>query len=78
MAWDFGHYDNNGPDGVPNSGDDDGIVDGGVVILNSDRNTTCDTARRATAVLNHGNRDRRGEPSGADSNTAELNLLTEL
>jgi M6 family metalloprotease-like protein len=24
---DFGQYDNNGPDGVPNSGDDDGFVD---------------------------------------------------
>ncbi len=24
---DFGLYDNNGPDGVPNSGDDDGVVD---------------------------------------------------
>jgi M6 family metalloprotease-like protein len=24
---DFGQYDNNGPDGVPNSGDDDGLVD---------------------------------------------------
>ena len=26
-AVDFGQYDNNGPDGVPNSGDDDGAVD---------------------------------------------------
>lgn len=26
-ATDFGQYDNDGPDGVPNSGDDDGIVD---------------------------------------------------
>ncbi len=24
---DFGQYDNDGPDGVPNSGDDDGFVD---------------------------------------------------
>ncbi|HSG09066.1 MAG TPA: M6 family metalloprotease domain-containing protein [Longimicrobiales bacterium] len=24
---DFGQYDNNGPDGIPNSGDDDGVVD---------------------------------------------------
>jgi M6 family metalloprotease-like protein len=41
---DFGRYDNDGPDGFPNSGDDDGVVDGGVVILNSDRNTTCGIA----------------------------------
>ncbi|NIQ55069.1 MAG: hypothetical protein GWN71_10720, partial [Gammaproteobacteria bacterium] len=25
---DFGQYDNDGPDGIPNSGDDDGYVDG--------------------------------------------------
>ena len=29
---DFGHFDNDGPDGVPNSGDDDGYVD--VVFIN--------------------------------------------
>lgn len=29
---DFGQYDNDGPDGIPNSGDDDGIVDGLIVI----------------------------------------------
>jgi M6 family metalloprotease-like protein len=38
---DFGLYDNEGPDGVPNSGDDDGVVDGGVVVLNSDLNRYC-------------------------------------
>ncbi|MEO5567259.1 MAG: immune inhibitor A domain-containing protein [Gemmatimonadaceae bacterium] len=38
---DFGRYDNDGPDGFPNSGDDDGFVDGGIVVLNSDRNTHC-------------------------------------
>lgn len=27
VGVDFGQYDNDGPDGVPNSGDDDGIVD---------------------------------------------------
>ncbi|MBW7996046.1 MAG: M6 family metalloprotease domain-containing protein [Candidatus Glassbacteria bacterium] len=29
---DFGLYDNDGPDGVPNSGDDDGVVDGLIVV----------------------------------------------
>jgi M6 family metalloprotease-like protein len=38
---DFGRYDNDGPDGFPNSGDDDGIVDGGIVVLNANRNTHC-------------------------------------
>jgi M6 family metalloprotease-like protein len=38
---DFGLYDNDGPDGKPNSGDDDGLVDGGVVVLNSEFNIYC-------------------------------------
>ena len=40
---DFGRFDNDGPDGFPNSGDDDGVVDGGVVVMNSDRDGYCDT-----------------------------------
>lgn len=39
---DFGRFDNEGPDGIPNSGDDDGMVDGGVVVLNTERNRYCD------------------------------------
>ena len=38
---DFGLYDNDGPDGFPNSGDDDGMVDGGVAIMNSEVNRYC-------------------------------------
>ena len=38
---DFGRYDNDGPDGFPNSGDDDGVVDGGIVVMNANRNTHC-------------------------------------
>jgi M6 family metalloprotease-like protein len=38
---DFGQYDNDGPDGLPNSGDDDGAVDGGIAVLNSDLNRYC-------------------------------------
>jgi M6 family metalloprotease-like protein len=38
---DFGLFDNDGPDGLPNSGDDDGLVDGGVAILNSELNRYC-------------------------------------
>ncbi len=34
-AIDFGQYDNDGPDGIPNSGDDDGMVDA-VYIVHSD------------------------------------------
>ena len=38
---DFGLYDNDGPDGRPNSGDDDGVVDGGIAVMNSDLNRYC-------------------------------------
>ena len=38
---DFGRFDNDGPDGFPNSGDDDGIVDGGIVLMNSEVNRYC-------------------------------------
>ncbi|HEX6314220.1 MAG TPA: immune inhibitor A domain-containing protein [Gemmatimonadaceae bacterium] len=38
---DFGVFDNDGPDGLPNSGDDDGVVDGGVAVLNSELNRYC-------------------------------------
>ena len=34
-AMDFGRYDNDGPDGRPNSGDDDGVVDS-LILIHSD------------------------------------------
>lgn len=45
---DFGRYDNDGPDGIPNSGDDDGVVDGGVVVLDSERTYYCDGTGQGT------------------------------
>ena len=39
---DFGLFDNDGPDGQPNSGDDDGVVDGGIAVMNSDLNRYCE------------------------------------
>lgn len=38
---DFGLFDNDGPDGLPNSGDDDGVVDGGIAVFNSELNRYC-------------------------------------
>lgn len=38
---DFGDFDNDGPDNRPNSGDDDGIVDGGVMIVTAERGRHC-------------------------------------
>ncbi len=40
-TMDFGEYDNDGPDLVPNSGDDDGLVDGGIVLLHSSLDRAC-------------------------------------
>lgn len=37
---DFGQFDNDGPDGNPNSGDDDGVVDA-VVFLHSEQDGAC-------------------------------------
>ncbi len=48
QSIDFGEFDNDGPDGIPNSGDDDGVVDGGVVILHPERNIYCDPTGRGT------------------------------
>jgi M6 family metalloprotease-like protein len=40
-SMDFSKYDNDGPDLVPNSGDDDGFVDGGIAILHSSLDLAC-------------------------------------
>ena len=37
----FGLFDNDGRDGKPDSGDDDGVVDGGIAILSSETNGYC-------------------------------------
>jgi M6 family metalloprotease-like protein len=41
-AVDWGQFDNDGPDGIPNSGDDDGVVDF-VVFLQADVDGACGT-----------------------------------
>lgn len=42
----FALYDNDGPDGRPNSGDDDGYVDGGVVAIHPEANFVCGNGAR--------------------------------
>ena len=39
-AVDFGQYDNDGPDGIPNSGDDDGVVDQ-IAFIHPERGGEC-------------------------------------
>lgn len=38
--YDFGQFDNNGSDGIPNSGDDDGVVDA-FIVLYLERSAPC-------------------------------------
>lgn len=64
---DFGRYDNDGPDGRPNSGDDDGVVDGGVVILHSEPNLYCDASGRGT----HPHAITQWRPNGARFKTED-------
>ncbi|MGC1272844.1 MAG: M6 family metalloprotease domain-containing protein [Planctomycetaceae bacterium] len=40
---DFGQFDNDGPDGLPNSGDDDGVVDT-VFVVHPETGGECDTS----------------------------------
>lgn len=58
----FALYDNDGPDGRPNSGDDDGFVDGGVVVVHPEANFVCGSGARGPhphAITNL--RTRNGE-----------------
>lgn len=48
-AIDFGHFDNDGPDGVPNSGDDDGIVDA-IVVLHPEVDGACKNVNPASVT----------------------------
>lgn len=47
---DWGRYDNDGPDGVPNSGDDDGFVDA-LAVMHPSRGAECDGA--TTRIWSH-------------------------
>ena len=65
---DFGQYDNDGADGFPNSGDDDGIVDGGVAILNSELNRYCNGG---TGLGPHPFANRNWRPNGQRYQTTD-------
>ncbi len=49
---DWGQYDNDGPDGVPNSGDDDGFVDI-VAVMHPTKGAECDGARNSNRIWSH-------------------------
>ncbi|MGI9627638.1 MAG: M6 family metalloprotease domain-containing protein, partial [Longimicrobiales bacterium] len=49
---DFGLYDNDGPDGVPNSGDDDGFVDV-LAVVHPTRGAECDNDENSERIWSH-------------------------
>jgi M6 family metalloprotease-like protein len=49
---DWGQFDNDGPDGVPNSGDDDGYVDV-LAIMHPDPGGECNTSGRDDRIWSH-------------------------
>lgn len=54
-ARDWGRFDNDGPDGLPNSGDDDGYVDA-VVLVHPERGAECGSRGEVTGEPATGNR----------------------
>ncbi|MGD2067843.1 MAG: M6 family metalloprotease domain-containing protein [Gemmatimonadota bacterium] len=51
-AVDWGQFDNDGPDGMPNSGDDDGYVDM-VAVIHPDHGAECGGAGRDDRIWSH-------------------------
>lgn len=49
---DWGQFDNDGPDGIPNSGDDDGFVDI-LIVIHPTRGAECDNLRNGERVWSH-------------------------
>jgi M6 family metalloprotease-like protein len=59
---DFRRYDNDGPDGIPNSGDDDGVVDGGIAVMHSEQIYFCPAGGRGPHPGAASRWTVRGEP----------------
>jgi len=49
---DWGQFDNDGPDGIPNSGDDDGFVDI-LAVIHPTRGAECSADRNANDIWSH-------------------------
>jgi len=71
---DFARFDNDGPDGVPNSGDDDGLVDGVFIVVSS---TPQNFLRgRATGIASLGEEPYMTDDRGADGRPIEIRAGT--
>ena len=70
----FARFDNDGPDGVANSGDDDGLVDGVFIVVSS---TPPNFLRgRATGIASLGEEPYRTDDRGADGRPIEIRAGT--
>jgi M6 family metalloprotease-like protein len=49
---DWGHFDNDGPDGIPNSGDDDGFVDV-LAVMHPTPGGECSSSERPNRIWSH-------------------------
>ena len=68
MTWaDFRQFDNDGPDGIPNSGDDDGFIDGLMIVPPTTSNY--DVVREQWNIWPHA-----GMPWDEDSVTDDIGI----
>ena len=67
---DFGDFDNDGPDGLPNSGDDDGVVDT-VFFVHPEAGAECGTFAERSNIWSHS--WRYSEPAYGHSGPYETN-----
>ncbi len=70
----FARFDNDGPDGVPNSGDDDGLVDGVFIVVSSTPQNFL--LGRATGIASLGEEPYRTDDRGADGRPIEIRAGT--
>ncbi len=70
----FARFDNDGLDGVPNSGDDDGLVDGVFIVVSSTPQNFL--LGRATGVASLGEEPYRTDDLGADGRPIEIRAGT--
>lgn len=70
----FARFDNEGPDGVPNSGDDDGLVDGVFIVVSSTPQNFL--LGRATGIASLGEEPYRTDDRGADGRPIEIRAGT--
>ncbi|MCA9773882.1 MAG: M6 family metalloprotease domain-containing protein [Myxococcales bacterium] len=78
LGVDFGMYDNDGPDNMPNSGDDDGFVDV-VIVVQTEKPGECDLTapEDANNIISHrGSLKDFGFPDGLITDDASLSPAT--